>query len=103
MGLSLALEETTRVNAAAKAAYADLLQGEWYSYDVDYGRVPAIVETFVATVERENGVGTRTKIEAWAQRTFKDSHREREEMELFGSLMRLWHQAQAGDPELDLP
>jgi hypothetical protein len=103
MGLSLAHEQATRVNAAATVAYADLLQGDWHPYNVDYGRAPAIVESFIDTIERENGVDARVKIEAWAQRTFKDSNREREDMELFGSLMRLWHQAQARDPELTLP
>ena len=101
MDLSLAPEQAARVTAAAKAAYADLAQGDWDPYTVGYSRAPAIVETFIGTIERENGEEARAKIEAWAERTFKNS--EREEMELFGSLMRLWHQAQAGDPELDLP
>jgi hypothetical protein len=103
MDLPRAPEQVARVNAAAKVAYADLVQGDWNPFAVDYSRAPAIVETFIDTIERENGVEARAKIEAWAERTFKDSRREREEMELFGSLMRLWHQAQADDPELDLP
>ncbi|HET6618427.1 MAG TPA: hypothetical protein VFG64_00710 [Dongiaceae bacterium] len=89
MGLSLTPEQTARVNAAAKAAYADMLQGQWNPYAADYSRAPTIVETFIGTVERENRVEARTSIEAWAQRTFKDSPRE--------------HQAQARDPELALP
>jgi hypothetical protein len=103
MDIALAPEQAARVTGAAKAAYADLAQGDWNPYTVDYGRAPAIVETFIDTIARENGVEARVKIEAWAERTFKDGHREREEMELFGSLMRLWHQAQAHDPELALP
>lgn len=103
MDLALAPEQAARVSTAAKAANSDLLQGQWNPYDVDYSRAPEIIETFINTIERENGVEARAQIEAWAQRTFKDSQREREERELFGSLMRLWHQAQAGDPELALP
>lgn len=102
MGLSLEPEQAARVSAAAKAAYADLLQGQWDPSDVDYSRAPTIVETFVGTIERENGAEARVHLEAWAQRTFNPSDN-RGDMELFGSLMRLWHQAQAGDPELDLP
>jgi hypothetical protein len=102
MGLSLASEQAARVNAAAKAAYADLLQGQWNPYDVDYGRAPTIVETFIGVVERDNGVEVRTNIEAWAQRTFNLSDN-RGDRELFGSLMSLWHRAQARDPELGLP
>jgi hypothetical protein len=102
MGLSLTPEQTAHVNATAKAAYADWLQGQWNPFDVDYDRAPTIVESFVDTVERENGAEARARLEGWAQRTF-DLGDNRGQMELSGSLMRLWHQARAGDPKLGLP
>ena len=64
MDLTLAPEQAARVTAAAKAACADLLQSDWNPFTVDYSRAPAIVETFIDTIERENGVEARTKVAA---------------------------------------
>ncbi len=102
MGLSLAPDQAAKVNAAAKAAYADILQGQWDPYSVDYSRSPKIVEIFTGAIEREAGSQTRQDVERWVRRVLDAGSRSAGQ-ELFGSFMRLWHQAQANDPELDLP